>query len=62
MSKTRCKEMNGENIIDVWILLGLNTTSALQTNTKWNETTPSEEDIYHNIRTGAETGWDFSSR
>lgn len=28
----------------------------------WEDITPSQAELYRNIRTGAETGWDFSSR
>jgi neutral trehalase len=42
--------------------LGYESLAELQANTNWTDISPSQQEIYRNIRSGAETGWDFSSR
>jgi alpha,alpha-trehalase len=43
-------------------LADLETAGVEIASVEWESISPSQADLYRNIRTGAETGWDFSSR
>jgi neutral trehalase len=41
---------------------GYSTVEEMQADGNWTDISSSDQALYRNIRTGAETGWDFSSR